>query len=261
RHGRRPRDPPARSGVGGGGYAGDRSRAGRRDQAGGARARAVRPTGHRRRHGRRGRPGGRAAGLAVRVLDHGGGGRRRRQSGARGAPGGRRAGGVRAAASGRRLGAEGTERAALSDAEGHHGSEEEGDQGREGRGSRDLAGGSRALRGEARDATSASTGAHHSRRGRRGGEGTGAIPPRGRQGDLTETARAIADVAPTSTTGEPNRKADSWRARSGAWSRTIGRATRRRSWPRCWARRRVSSGSRAVRSRRSGSPTRPLPTA
>ena len=73
----------------------DRARAGGGDQAGGAGARALRPPGDRRRHGRDRRPARRGARLAVRVLDHGGGGRRRRQDGARGAPGRGRPRGVR----------------------------------------------------------------------------------------------------------------------------------------------------------------------
>ena len=135
-HGLRPRHPRQRSGPGRRRHADDGAGAGRGHQAGGAAARAVRAPGHRRRHGRGRRPAGRDPGLAVRVLDHGGDGRRRRQDRAGGAPGRGRAGGVRPAAARRALRPEGHERAALPDAEGDHGRQEEGDQGREGRRSR-----------------------------------------------------------------------------------------------------------------------------
>ena len=70
-------------------------------------------------------------------------------------------------------------------------------------------------------------------RGRR--QGAGPLAPRRRQSDLREQETRIP-----------------WQARSGASSRMIGRAIRRRSWPRCWARPPGSPGRWAARRRRCG---------
>ena len=97
-----------------------------------AAARAVRPSGDRRRHGRRGGAGRRAAGLAVRlwIMEEAVVGGREEHPGR--PPGRGRPRGLRPAAARRGDGAEGPERAALPDAERDHGRQEEGDQGREG---------------------------------------------------------------------------------------------------------------------------------
>src|SRR5439155_136561 len=192
RDGLRPRDPLERPRVERRRHARDVQGARGRGQAGGAAAPPVRPAGDRRRHGRRRGAARRAARLALRLLDHGGGDRRRRQDGADRAPGRGRARGLRPAAARRPHGAERAQRAEVSDAPRHHGGEEEGDPRREGGRPRVGPGAAAALRRHARGAPAPSARAHHPGRRADGGEGARPVAARRSQGDLGDGTMANA---------------------------------------------------------------------